>query len=159
MKVRVGLGFDIHPLQAGRPLVLGGVRVPHPRGLLGHSDGDVLFHAMIDALMGAAGLGSIGERFPDTDPRFEGANSGGMLRSAAELIRSQGLEIGNVDCNILAEQPKLMSWFSAMETNAAAALGVSPDRVTVKAKTMEGFGPIGREEAIAAEAVALVYSS
>lgn len=157
MKIRVGIGFDIHRLEAGRPLLIGGVRVPGPKGLLGHSDGDVLLHAIIDALLGAAGLGTIGERFPDTDSRFRDADSAVLAGEAAGLVRSLGFSIGNVDSNILAEQPRLQPYFAEMAARSAAALGVSPAQVSVKARTMEGLGAIGREEAIAAEAVVLLY--
>jgi 2-C-methyl-D-erythritol 2,4-cyclodiphosphate synthase len=156
--VRVGIGFDIHRLEAGRPLLLGGVRIPGPRGLVGHSDGDVLFHAMIDALLGASGLGSIGAHFPGTG-RWEGADSGSLLARVGGQVREAGFEIGNLDSNILAEEPRLMPYFREMEARAASALGLSPDQVSVKAKTLEGLGAIGRGEAIAAEAVALVQSA
>ena len=158
MKIRVGIGFDIHRLEAGRPFVLGGVRIPHATGLAGHSDGDALFHAMIDALLGAAGLGNIGERFPDTDARYANADSALLLGETARLVRGQGFGIGNVDSTILAEQPRLLPYVAAMASNAARALGIEPERISVKAKTMERLGAIGREEAIAAEAVALVYA-
>lgn len=157
MKIRVGLGFDIHRLEGERPLVLGGVRIPHMTGLAGHSDGDAVFHAIIDALLGAAGLSSIGERFPDTDDRYKDVASTILLEEAGRMVRSAGFEIGNVDCNILAQRPRLSPYFASMGANGASALGVNPNQILVKAKTMDGLGPIGREEAIAAEAVALVY--
>jgi 2-C-methyl-D-erythritol 2,4-cyclodiphosphate synthase len=154
--MRVGIGFDIHRLRAGRPLLLGGVRIPHPAGLVGHSDGDVLFHAMIDAILGGAGLGNIGERFPDTDPRFDGADSGLLLAEAARLARNHGFSIANIDSNILAERPRLQPYFREMEARATSILDLAPGQVGIKAKTFEGLGPIGRGEAIAAEAVALL---
>lgn len=158
MRIRVGLGFDIHRLEAGRVLVLGGVRIPHPKGLLGHSDGDALCHAIIDSLLGAAGLGNIGERFPETDSRYKDADSVELLAHVGRLVRGQGLAIGNVDCNVLAEEPRLQSYFAEMAANAAAALSVPVGQISVKARTMEKLGPIGRGEAIAAQAVALVYA-
>ena len=158
MKFRVGSGFDIHRLEAGRPLRLGGVDIPHPAGLVGHSDGDVLLHAMIDALLGATGLGNIGQRFPDTDSRYKNADSRELLGEVARQVRDMGFGIANIDSNILAEQPRLLPWLAAMASNAASAAGVSSEQITVKAKTMEGLGPIGKGEAIAAEAVVLVYA-
>ena len=158
MKVRVGIGFDIHRLEAGRELTLGGVRIPHEKGLAGHSDGDVLLHAIADALLGACGLGNIGEQFPDTDPRFLGADSSIFLREAARMLRSQGYEIGNIDSNILAERPKLLPHFDQMRRNIASALDVPLADVHVKAKTMERLDAVGAENAIAAEAVVLVYA-
>jgi 2-C-methyl-D-erythritol 2,4-cyclodiphosphate synthase len=158
VKIRIGLGFDIHRLEAGRPLVLGGVRIPHSSGLAGHSDADALFHAMSDALLGAARLGNVGTRFPDTDPRYKDADSGLLLAEVSRLVREAGLSIGNIDCNILAEEPRLQGYCASMEANSAEALGVGPDQVSVKARTFEKLGPIGRGEAIAAEAVALVYA-
>lgn len=157
MKVRVGIGFDIHRLVADRPLLVGGVRIPYPKGLAGHSDGDVLLHAMIDALLGATGLGSIGEHFPDTDPRFSGRDSLDLLGAVAQLVRDAGFDVGNIDSNVIAEEPKLFPYFRSMESSTASKLGLLPSQVTVKAKTMEGLGSIGRGEAIAAQAVALVY--
>lgn len=158
MKIRVGLGFDIHRLEAGRVLVLGGVRIPHSKGLVAHSDGDALCHAIIDSLLGAAGLGNIGERFPDTDSRYQDADSVELLAHVGRLVRGADLAIGNVDCNLLAEEPRLHGYFSRMAANVAAALNVEVGQVSVKARTMEKLGPIGRGEAIAAEAVALVYA-
>jgi len=157
VKVRVGIGFDIHRLVADRPLLVGGVRIPYPKGLAGHSDGDVLLHAMIDALLGATGLGSIGEHFPDTDPRFSGRDSLDLLGAVAQLVRDAGFDVGNIDSNVIAEEPKLFPYFRSMESSTASKLGLLPSQVTVKAKTMEGLGSIGRGEAIAAQAVALVY--
>jgi 2-C-methyl-D-erythritol 2,4-cyclodiphosphate synthase len=158
VKFRVGIGFDLHPLGTSAKLVLGGVEIPHRKGLVGHSDGDVLCHAVTDAVLGACGMGNIGEMFPDSDPRFRGMSSLHFVEVAASAIRGRGFEISNVDSNILAEQPRLQPHFQAMKGNLAAALGISPDDVHVKAKTMERIGPIGAEEAIAAEAVVLVYA-
>ena len=158
MKIRVGIGFDIHRLEPGRDLTLGGVRIPHGKGLLGHSDGDVLLHAVIDALLGASGLGNIGERFPDADARFSGIDSRQLLRKTAELIRDNGFAVGNIDCNILAEQPRLLPYFASMCTAIAVEVGVSPADVSVKAKTMEGLEAIGAGRAISAQAVALLIA-
>ena len=157
MNVRIGIGFDIHRLASDRKLMLGGVDIPHDKGLIGHSDGDVLLHAITDALLGACGLGNIGERFPDTDSRYEGIASRVLLRDTAELIRHKGYEIGNIDSNILAEHPKLSPHLRSMQESIATALGISSDDVHVKAKTMEHLGSVGAEEAIAAQAVALVF--
>jgi 2-C-methyl-D-erythritol 2,4-cyclodiphosphate synthase len=153
---RVGIGFDLHRLGPAGELILGGVSIPHNKGLIGHSDGDVLIHAITDALLGAAGLGNIGEVFPDTDPRYRGMSSLKFLTHAAELVERAGFRIGNIDSNILAERPKLLPFFPSMKDAIAQALGVPRECVHVKAKTMEGVGPIGAEEAIAAEAVALL---
>jgi 2-C-methyl-D-erythritol 2,4-cyclodiphosphate synthase len=157
VKFRIGIGFDLHRLEPGNQLTIGGISIPHERSLVGHSDGDVLIHAVTDALLGACGLGNIGEIFPDTDPRFKGISSVHFLKRTAELIRKKGYEIGNIDSNILAERPKLMPYFPQMQVSIADALQLPKDRVSVKAKTMERVGIIGTEEAIAAEAVALVF--
>jgi len=153
---RVGIGFDLHRLGPNTPLVIGGVPVPHTLGLIGHSDGDVLCHAITDALLGAAGIGNIGELFPDTDPALKGMSSLRFLEKSIVLVRAKGFEIGNIDSNILAERPKLLSFFPAMTSKMAEALGIAPDRIQVKAKTMEGLGIVGTEQAIAAEAVVLL---
>ena len=157
MKFRIGIGFDLHRLEPGSVLILGGVSIPHNKSLIGHSDGDVLAHAITDALLGASGMANIGELFPDTDERFKGVASLYFLKKSAELIRGKGFEIGNIDSNILAERPRLSPYFGQMKEVIAGALGVSVDQVHVKAKTMEKVGPIGAEEAIAAEAVSLLY--
>jgi 2-C-methyl-D-erythritol 2,4-cyclodiphosphate synthase len=156
VNVRIGIGFDLHRLGPAAELILGGISIPHNKGLIGHSDGDVLCHAITDALLGAAGLGNIGELFPDTDPRYRGISSLKFLMHAAELVRNAGFRIGNIDSNILAERPKLLPFFPAMKDAITEALGIARDCVHIKAKTMEGVGPIGAEEAIAAEAVALL---
>jgi 2-C-methyl-D-erythritol 2,4-cyclodiphosphate synthase len=156
VSLRVGIGFDLHRLGPDTPLVLGGVVVPHHLGLMGHSDGDVLCHAITDALLGAAGIGNIGELFPDTDPALKGMSSLRFLEKSIALVRAKGFEIGNIDSNILAERPRLLPFFPAMKVEMAAALGIAPDQIQVKAKTMEGLGIIGTEQAIAAQAVALL---
>ncbi len=157
MKFRIGIGYDLHRLGPATSLILGGIQIPHEKGLIGHSDGDVLSHAITDALLGACGLGNIGEMFPDTDARFKGVSSMQFLQKTAEFIRKKGYEIGNIDSNILAERPKLLPHFPAMQARIAEVLGIPADNVHVKAKTMEHLGIVGTEEAIAAEAVALVY--
>jgi 2-C-methyl-D-erythritol 2,4-cyclodiphosphate synthase len=154
--IRVGLGYDLHRLESGRRLVLGGVEIPHSLGLLGHSDADVLAHAVTDALLGAAALGDIGMHFPDTDPRFRNADSLELLRQAAAMVRAAGYQIVNLDANVIAERPKLRSHIDAIRTRLAATLGIKPNRVSIKAKTNERLGPEGREEAISAQAVVLI---
>lgn len=153
---RAGVGYDLHRLVLGRPLVLGGVTIPFERGLAGHSDADVVCHAVTDAILGAAGVGDIGRHFPDTDSRWKGASSLDMLSRAVGLIRAEGFEVGNVDASILAERPKLGPYIDAMRANIAAALGVSIERVSLKAKTNEGVDAVGRGEAMAVHAVALL---
>lgn len=156
MKFRIGVGFDLHRLGPASHLILGGVEIPHTKGLIGHSDGDVLCHAIVDALLGATALGNIGQLFPDTDPRFKGVSSLKFLTETVNLLWQNGFQIENVDANILAEKPKLLPYFAAMRETMAAAAGIPVERIFVKAKTMEGVGEIGTEEAIAAHAVALV---
>jgi 2-C-methyl-D-erythritol 2,4-cyclodiphosphate synthase len=156
MKLRVGLGFDLHRLGPGPRLVLGGVEIPHDVGLIGHSDGDVLCHAIVDALLGASGLGNIGGLFPDTDPRFEGTSSLRFVTETVSLLWQNGFQIVNIDANILAERPKLMPHFAAMRQSLATASGIPADRISIKAKTMEGVGEIGEGLAMAAQAIALV---
>jgi len=145
VKFRIGIGFDLHRLQPGNQLIIGGISIPHERSLVGHSDGDVLIHAVTDALLGACGLGNIGEIFPDTDPRFKGISSVHFLKRTAELIRKKGYEIGNIDSNILAERPKLMPYFPQMQLSMAEALHVSNHHVSVKANTIERVCIIGTE--------------
>jgi len=152
--IRTGLGFDLHPLVAGRPLVLGGVTVPAEKGLGGHSDADVLTHAVCEALLGALALGDLGRRFPDTDPRYRGISSLLLLRSVIELIGSNGGSIVNVDATIICQAPRLAAHLPQMEERLAEAMGVMPGRVSVKAKSPEHLGLLGREEGIAAMAVA-----
>ncbi len=154
--VRIGHGYDVHRLAEGRKLILGGVDIPWERGLLGHSDADVLTHAVMDALLGAAGLGDIGKHFPDTDPAYAGADSLKLLAHVVELLREQGYAVGNVDATVLAQRPKLAPRIPAMRDNLAQVMGVSPDRVNVKATTEEGLGFTGSGEGMAAHAVALI---
>jgi 2-C-methyl-D-erythritol 2,4-cyclodiphosphate synthase len=155
---RIGQGYDCHALVAGRKLILGGVTIPHETGLLGHSDADALLHAITDAILGAAGLGDIGRHFPDTDPRFSGADSRLLLREACARVREAGYVIGNIDATIIAQRPKMAPHIPVMVAHVAADLGIAPDRVNIKAKTNEKLGWLGREEGIAAEAVALIVS-
>ena len=153
---RIGEGWDVHALVAGRRLVLGGVEIAHSHGLLGHSDADALCHAITDALFGAAALGDIGKHFPDTDAQFKGADSLALLADAARRVRGAGWTIGNVDSTVIAQAPKLAPHILAMRQRLAQALVVSLDQVSVKAKTAEGMGPVGRLEAIEARAVCLL---
>lgn len=155
--MRVGHGYDVHRLVEGRRLVLGGVDIPYEKGLLGHSDADVLAHAVMDALLGAAGLGDIGKHFPDTDPAYAGADSLELLKHVAALLGGRGWSVGNVDATILAQRPKLAPHIPTMAQNLAAAMGVGPERVNVKATTEEGLGFTGAGEGMAAHAVALIF--
>ena len=155
--IRVGEGWDVHQLVAGRKLILGGVEVPHVTGLLGHSDADVLLHAITDALLGAAGLGDIGRHFPDTDARFGGADSSVLLAEAARRVRAAGWQIGNVDSTVIAQAPKLAPHIPAMCQRIAATLGLTPGQVNVKAKTAEKLGPVGEGRAMEARAIALLH--
>ena len=157
--LRIGEGWDVHALVAGRPLVLGGVTVPHSHGLAGHSDADALAHAITDALLGAAALGDIGRHFPDTDPAFAGAESMRLLAEAARRVRAAGYEIGNVDATVVAQAPKLAPHIPAMCARLAQALGVPVGCVNVKAKTAEKMGPVGEGRAIEARAVALLVAA
>ncbi len=154
--MRVGHGYDVHALVAGRDLVLGGVKIPHPKGLLGHSDADALIHAVCDACLGAAGLGDIGQHFPDSDPHYKSIDSRILLRNVREAIRANGWTVVNVDATIVAQAPKLAPYMAQMTQNLAADLGVSADRVNIKAGTTEKMGFAGREEGIAAHAVVLL---
>lgn len=154
---RVGLGHDTHRLLAGRPLILGGVRVEHSAGLDGHSDADVLLHAVTDALLGAAGLGDIGELFPDTDPQYAGADSTRFLIEALNRLWEQGWQPVNLDCTIHAQRPKLSVYKPVIKQRLAELLNLSPDAVNVKAKTGERVGPVGREEAMTADAIVLIH--
>lgn len=153
---RVGLGFDVHPLVDGRPLVLGGVEVPAERGLGGHSDADVLTHAVADALLGALALGELGHHFPDSDPRYRGMSSLSLLGEVVDRVRGHGGRIVNVDATIVAEAPRLSGWLEAMRARLAETLGLAVDRVSVKAKRAERLGALGRQEGVAAMAVVLV---
>ncbi len=154
--LRVGEGWDIHALVAGRPLVLGGVVVPHSHGLLGHSDADALLHAITDALLGAAGLGDIGQHFPDTDPAFKGADSAALLSECLRRVQAAGWEVVNIDTTIVAQAPKLAVHIPAMRQRIAQLLGLGPDAVNVKAKTAERLGPVGQGLAMEARAVCLL---
>ena len=156
MDIRVGQGYDVHPLVPGRALILGGVTIPHHMGLHGHSDADVLLHVITDALLGAAGLGDIGRMFPDSDPRWQGADSRMLLRGAFAAVREAGWQVGNVDCTVIAQAPRIAPYVEQIRANIAADLGIAPDRVNVKGKTTERLGFVGRGEGIAAEAVALL---
>lgn len=156
MNLRVGEGWDVHALVPGRKLILGGVDIPHSAGLLGHSDADVLLHAITDAVLGAAGLGDIGRHFPDTDDRFKGADSSALLVEAMRRVREHGWDLVNVDSTIVAQAPKLAPHMPAIKAGVARALGVSEDRVNVKAKTAEKLGPVGMGQSIEARAVALL---
>jgi 2-C-methyl-D-erythritol 2,4-cyclodiphosphate synthase len=153
---RIGIGYDIHRLVEGRKLVLGGVEIPFEKGLLGHSDSDVLIHAICDALLGAAALGDIGTHFPDTDPRWAGASSLDFLARVVEMLADRGYRVANVDATVMAERPKLKSYIQAIREQLASVLRVDVDQVSVKAKTKEGLESVGRGEAIVAQAVALL---
>jgi len=157
--LRIGEGWDTHALVTGRPLILGGITIPHSHGLLGHSDADALAHAITDALLGAAGLGDIGRHFPDTDPAFKGADSMQLLGEAARRVRAEGWAIANVDSTIVAQAPKMAPHIPAMRLALAQALGLGAEAVNVKAKTAEKMGPVGEGRAIEARAVCLLVRS
>lgn len=157
MNFRIGEGWDVHALVEGRKLIIGGVEIPFHLGLFGHSDADVLLHAITDALLGAAALGDIGTHFPDTDARFKGADSMALLTEAARRVREKGFEIGNVDSTVIAQAPKLMPHMAAMRAQIALALGVAVEQVNVKAKTAEKMGPVGLGQAMEARAIVLLY--
>jgi 2-C-methyl-D-erythritol 2,4-cyclodiphosphate synthase len=154
--MRIGQGFDAHALVAGRKLIIGGVDIPHDKGLAGHSDADVLIHAVCDALLGAAGLGDIGAHFPDSDDRYKGIDSRKLLRDVAQLLRQYDLSVVNVDATIIAQAPKMAPHLPAMCANIASDLDVAPGAINIKAKTTEHLGFVGRGEGIAAEAIALL---
>lgn len=156
--MRIGMGYDVHKLVEGRKLILGGVEIPYEKGLLGHSDADVLLHAIMDALLGAAGLGDIGKHFPDTDPQYKGISSMKLLSHVAELIREKGYVVENIDATIIAQKPKMRPHIPQMEENIAGALGISTDQVNVKATTEEGLGFTGTEEGISSQAICALYS-
>ncbi|MCI9679620.1 MAG: 2-C-methyl-D-erythritol 2,4-cyclodiphosphate synthase [Oscillospiraceae bacterium] len=156
---RIGHGYDVHRLVEGRRLVLGGVEIPFARGLLGHSDADVLLHALMDALLGAAALGDIGHLFPDSDSAYERADSRALLREVGRRLGEAGFTVGNVDATLIAQRPKVAPYVEQMRRNIASDLSIPLDRVSVKATTEEGLGFTGREEGVAAHAVALVFSS
>lgn len=157
--MRIGHGYDVHKLAQDRKLILGGVDIPYEKGLLGHSDADVLTHAVMDALLGALALGDIGQHFPDTDPRYEGADSLQLLSHVVQLISAQGFQLGNVDATILAQAPKLAPHIPAMRENLARSMGVDVSQVSVKATTEEGLGFTGQKEGVAAHAVALLLEN
>ena len=159
MNFRIGEGWDTHALVPGRALVIGGVHIPHTMGLLGHSDADVLLHAITDAILGAAGLGDIGRHFPDTDAQFRGADSAVLLAEAARRVRAAGWRLGNVDSTVVAQAPRLAAHIPGMRECISKALQVQPDQVNVKAKTAERLGPVGQGLAMEARAVALIYEA
>jgi 2-C-methyl-D-erythritol 2,4-cyclodiphosphate synthase len=156
MNIRIGNGYDIHKLVTGRPLILGGVEIPHSLGLLGHSDADVLIHAIMDALLGALGMGDIGHYFPPSDPKWKGANSTLLMQQVATIIESQGWKIGNIDSTVVAEQPKLKPHLKPMRQAIAQTLDIEIEQISIKATTNEQLGPVGREEGICAYAVVLL---
>ena len=157
--MRVGIGYDAHRLRPGRDLIIGGVRIDHPLGLDGHSDADVLTHAIIDALLGAAGLGDIGQHFPASDPKYKGASSQDLLATATRAVTEAGYRVVNVDSTVIAEEPRLQPHLGAMREQLAKALDVDPGAVSVKATSPEGLGALGRKEGIAAQAVALIEAT
>jgi len=154
---RIGQGYDCHALVPSRPLIIGGVKIPHRMGLLGHSDADVLLHAITDALFGAAGLGDIGRHFPDTDPNYAGADSRTLLKDAGRRVREAGYEIGNIDATLIAQAPKMAPHIPAMISHIAVDLDLDPEQVNIKAKTNERLGWEGREEGIGAQAIVLIH--
>ena len=159
MEIRIGHGYDVHRLTEGRKLILGGVEIPWEKGLLGHSDADVLLHAVTDALLGAAGLGDIGRHFPDTDPELEGIDSMILLKKAVDMLEDRGYSVGNVDATVIAQKPKLAPYIDRMRDGIAEALRVAPQKVNVKATTEEHLGFTGREEGISAHAVCLIIGT
>ena len=154
--MRIGQGYDVHRLTEGRDLILGGVRIPYEKGLLGHSDADVLLHAVMDALLGAAALGDIGQHFPDTDPAYAGASSLELLKAVGRLLEEHQYQIGNIDATIIAQKPKMRPHIDQMRENIARALGTDPEKISVKATTEEGLGFTGKGEGISAQAVCLL---
>ncbi len=158
MNIRIGNGYDIHQLIADRPLILGGVTIPHSLGLLGHSDADVLTHAIMDALLGALGMGDIGHYFPPSDPKWKGADSLVLLQQVLSIIQSQGWNIGNIDSTIVAEQPKLKPHLKSMRSTLAQTMAIEIDQISIKATTNEKLGPVGRQEGICAYAVVLLVN-
>ncbi|PPA68581.1 2-C-methyl-D-erythritol 2,4-cyclodiphosphate synthase [Jeotgalibacillus proteolyticus] len=156
---RIGQGFDVHQLTEGRPLILGGITIPYEKGLLGHSDADVLLHVVADAALGAIGAGDIGKHFPDTDPAFKGADSGQLLEHVWELVKKEGYELGNIDCTIIAQKPKMAPYIEEMRERIASLLEAEPAQVNVKATTTEKLGFTGRGEGIAAQATILLQTS
>lgn len=159
MNIRIGNGYDIHQLVEGRPLILGGVKIPHALGLLGHSDADVLTHSIMDALLGALGLGDIGHYFPPSDPKWKGADSMLLLEQVSGIIQSQGWTIGNIDSTIVAEKPKLKPHLKTMRSTLADKMAIATEQISIKATTNEKLGPVGREEGICAYAVVLLVNT
>jgi 2-C-methyl-D-erythritol 2,4-cyclodiphosphate synthase len=157
--MRIGQGFDVHAFSEGRPLIIGGVTIPYEKGLLGHSDADVLLHAITDALLGAAGEGDIGKHFPDTDPAYKDADSKRLLLDSWKLVEKKGYSLGNIDCTIIAQKPKMLPYIEEMRGVIAGIFGVEGERINVKATTTEKLGFPGREEGIAAQAVVLIEKS
>ena len=157
--MRIGQGYDVHRLTEGRELILGGVKIPYEKGLLGHSDADVLLHAVMDALLGAAALGDIGQHFPDTDPAYEGISSMELLEKVAEILEEHHYLVENIDATIIAQRPKLLPYRTQMAKNIACALGIHENQVSVKATTEEGLGFTGSGEGISAQAIALLASA
>ncbi len=155
--MRIGTGYDVHKLVEGRDLIIGGVKIEHTLGLLGHSDADVLLHAIADAVLGAAGLKDIGAHFPDTDPKYKGADSMKLLEEVRELVMDKGYVVGNVDATVIAQKPKLRPYIEQMEENVAKCLGIDVEQVNIKATTEEHLGFTGREEGISSQAVCLLY--
>lgn len=156
MKIKIGIGFDIHPLEEGRRLILGGIEVPYKRGLKGHSDGDVIVHAIIDAILGALGEKSIGELFPDTDERYRNIDSTILLSKVSEMVNEKNMKIMNIDCVVIAQEPRLFSFIPLMRNKLAKILGMKNELLNIKAKTHEGIGELGRGEAISCYSIALL---
>jgi len=154
--MRVGIGYDVHKLVENRPLILGGVNIPFDRGLLGHSDADVLVHAIMDAILGALGMGDIGQHFPDTDDKFKDISSISLLEQVGDMVKESGYSIGNIDSVIMAENPKMAPYLEKMKINISKALGIEPSMVNIKATTTEGLGFVGTGQGIAAKAVVLL---
>ncbi|WP_186576188.1 2-C-methyl-D-erythritol 2,4-cyclodiphosphate synthase [Aquibacillus kalidii] len=156
---RIGHGFDVHQFAEGRPCIIGGIHIPYSKGLLGHSDADVLLHTIADACLGAIGEGDIGKHFPDTDPTFKDANSGKLLEQVWDIVKSKGFALGNIDCTVIAQEPKMAPYITEIRQNIARILTVEVDRINVKATTTEKLGFTGRKEGIAAEAVVLLIQN
>ncbi len=156
--MRIGMGYDVHKLVEGRPLIIGGVEIPYEKGLLGHSDADVLTHAIMDALLGAAALGDIGKHFPDTDERYKGADSIELLKEVGRLLDAENMLVGNIDATIIAQKPKMAPHIEAMREHIAGALGIELNQVNIKATTEEGLGFTGSGEGISAQAIALLHT-
>ncbi len=156
MEYRIGQGYDLHRLENGRKLIIGGIEIPYPKGLLGHSDADVLAHAITDALLGALALGDIGTHFPDNDPQYKNADSLILLKKAYDLVKKNDYKINNIDCTIQAQEPKMKPYISSIQNKLAEFLQIELNQISIKAKTMEGLGPIGEKQAIAVHCTALL---